>query len=753
MKLMPLILLMVVSLNGIQTHFIPSGNSGDIVAYSFPGKTILRSHSIQNRDVLINWIGEKEASHITFKYPLKANFSFFIGRDSEGWANSVNSYAQVVFHEVYPGVHRVITAKNGGRISISWIVEPGADPRFIKFSIDGSGFQVNGDTIKAGNLEITNFKAYQGSTEIPLKLVQDDSIFRFEVMNYDPNEVLVIDPDLTMLYASTFIGEGGFENVEDIVVSGRYIYIVGTTDSSDFPVTQGAYDRSHNGQEDIFVAKLTRELDTLVAATFLGGSSPDYPSAIGINSLGQIVVAGVTASMDFPVQSAALPFFSGISDGFVSILSSDLQSLVASTFLGGSQGDNLTDMEIGPGDTIYVCGTTYSSDFPVSTYGYQRSYRGNGDGFVTVLESDVSNIVASTYIGGTSTDELNGITLGEIEDIYVVGTTFSTDIPISASAFDRNNGGQEAYIANFSSDLQTLYDATYFGSTNTSEARPTVALDVDYMQFPAFNISGKVLVGGYTSVPSLPIINGFDDIMNGNQDGFVAVFEPALDSLVASTFIGGYGYMDEVVKVKRGNTIFPEIVVAGNADSGGFWGPQNIIPYDPTYSGGGDAFVYKLTWDLDTILGFSFYGADDYDELNSVLSKDSTIYLVGNSSSSRLPMNNGFDQQMNGAGDGFVAALNQDTASPSRLEEGIKPPVSVIAPHWIYPDKIVLRMSSADYVGVTVIGVDGRKYLEKSFGVLPEGTHTLTIPEIKSGLNLMIVRIGGESFTLKAVKF
>ena len=255
-----------------------------------------------------------------------------------------------------------------------------------------------------------------------------------------------------LLY-STFLGGSGYDGGGDIALdAGGAVYVTGSTWSSNFPTTPGAFDPSFNGgYDDAFVTKLNTAGSGLVYSTFLGGSNYDFERgyAIAVDGTGMAYVTGRTGSSDFPTTPGAFdPSYNGYGDAFVTKLLPDGSGLAYSTFLGGSSatdwGDSIVVDEAG---TAYITGPAGSSDFPTTPGAFDPTCSCNpvnhiGDAFVTKLNADGSGLVYSTFLGGSGHDYGYTIALDGAGAATVTGQTLSTDFPTTPGAFDPSyNGG------------------------------------------------------------------------------------------------------------------------------------------------------------------------------------------------------------------------------------------------------------------------------------------------------------------------
>jgi hypothetical protein len=203
--------------------------------------------------------------------------------------------------------------------------------------------------------------------------------------------VTKLTADGSGLVYSTFLGGNLLDELPSIVVDAAgSAYVAGHTSSSDFPTTPGAFDESHNGGSDVFVTKLTADGSGLVYSTFLGGSIYDSGRDIAVDAAGSAYVTGPTYSSGFPSTVGAFDeSHNGDQDAFVTKLTADGSSLVYSTFLGDSSGDEGRSIAVDAAGNAYVIGQTRSTNFPTTSGAFQTTLGGSDDAFVTKLETDL----------------------------------------------------------------------------------------------------------------------------------------------------------------------------------------------------------------------------------------------------------------------------------------------------------------------------------------------------------------------------
>lgn len=342
--------------------------------------------------------------------------------------------------------------------------------------------------------------------------------------------------ELTNLLASTFLGGAlNHDRCHSIAVdSGGNIIVAGATYSTDFPTTRGAYDPAGNGSWDVFVSKFNSGLTKLLASTFLGKKSDEFGYSIALDAGGNIYVAGATYSTNFPTTPDAYDtsYNGGYSDVFVSKFNNTLTTLLASTFLGGGSGDYGMSVAIDGLGNVLVTGNAASKDFPATTGAYKTVHHGGSeDVFISKFSSGLTGLLASTFLGGYSSDSGKSIAVDDSGNVYVTGETISSNFPTTAEAFDTSyhRGSKDAYVSKFDSGLTGLSASTLLGG-HLHDSGKSMAIDSE----------GNIFVTGATQSTDFPTTSGaYDTSANGSSDVFISKFNGMLTSLLTSTYYGG----------------------------------------------------------------------------------------------------------------------------------------------------------------------------------------------------------------------
>jgi hypothetical protein len=337
--------------------------------------------------------------------------------------------------------------------------------------------------------------------------------------NFD-SFVTKLGPTGATLTYSTLLGGSDFDEGSGIAVdiSGA-AYVTGATGSTDLPTTPGAFDQTHNGSGDVFVAKLGLTGATLVYSTFLGGSGfEDGGFAIAVDGAGAAYVTGSTvdAATDFPTTAGSFDqTHNGDFDSYATKLSPTGATLAYSTLLGGSSGETGRGITVDGAGAAYLIGSTDSTDFPTTPGAFDQTHNGGFDVFVTKLGPTGAALGYSTFLGGSGGDFGHGIAVDSVRAAYVTGGTqdAAADFPTTAGAFDQtHNGHDDVFVTKVGPTGAVLGYSTYLGDSSFDAGFGIAVADA------AAYVTGTTRVG--TDFPTTP--GAFDQTFNGRFDAFVA---------------------------------------------------------------------------------------------------------------------------------------------------------------------------------------------------------------------------------------
>lgn len=597
------------------------------------------------------WQSERKAKiAASGRHP--ARLAFASGRG--GQPARAAAYKILKYSGVWDGVDIELHAA-GRNFEKLFVLQPGSDVDSVRIRVDAvRGLELDPDgslvlSFGSNDISFTPPHAYQEiagkRVDVPVSYTVDKLNYGFLLGQYDPQYPVVIDP----LLASTFIGGDGQEVIADIALdaSGDSV-IAGWTQSSDFPTTLGAYDGSYSGTRDAFVARISANGASLLAATYFGGSGLDSATSVAVSG-SSIYVAGWTESADFPTTSGAYRETAEGRDAFVARFDSSLSSLQASTLLGGSGSDYAFSLLV-DGAEVVVAGDTQSADFPASTGAYDEIVDGR-DAYVARLTSGLDALSAATVLGGANDEFVSAVRKDGSGALVVVGDTLSDDFPVTPGAADDARDGKDVFLSILSSDLTTLAASTFLGGSGDEDAADL-----------RFDAAGRCVVLGETRSSDFPATTGaFAETSSGVRDAFIAILDSGLSSIEAATYLGGSvsDYVQALAIDSAG-----AVYAVGSTDSSDF--PVTAGAYDETYDGGRDVFVAKLDNQLGALLASTYIGGIGLDSADgAAVGLDGSIIVAGNTLSILYPTTPGAYQAAhtnNGLADGFVTRITNDLA-------------------------------------------------------------------------------------------
>jgi hypothetical protein len=677
--------------------------------------------------------GANSLARVSGASPLPGKSNYFIGNNAAKWHQNIPQFARVQYQAIYPGVDLVYYG-NQGQLEYDFQVGPGADPSQIALSFSGASARIDGaatsgsagDLILSTNNGDIRFRAphiYQHSQsgkgdEVVAGAFRQlaDNKIGFAVGTYDHSRELVIDP--TLSYSSylggTVAGSGSETNVRVAVDSAGMVYVAGSTDSADFPATDGSTLKT--GATNIFIAKINPLLigtPSLIFAHYLGGTGTDSLAGVAVDASGNIYVAGSTTSVDFPHSDNAFQIApkTAAQHGFLSRLTPGLNStytLSYSTYLSGTGTDTVTGLAVDTNQDAYVTGDTTSTDassnyFPANPNGFQiqSNYATGGTQFfaskINTNGSGQFSMIYSTYFGGGypagATAVGGGIavdTAGSAPNMYITGTT-NMPAPLGP------NGEHGFPIVNAQSQLACLNACNTSTNTDAFVAKINPNLPgsnpvystylggsgVDTGVAVAVDSSANAYVTGSTNSTDWPCtscVAGYQTAFGGGTtDAYIAKVGNIVGSsynMTYFTYIGGAN--DET-----GAAIAVDSVqaahITGWTDSPAPGFPVTTDAPQPTFKGGQwDAFAGSISTTLSGAGAgdfLTYLGGSATDQGTGVaIDNIGNTYVAGTTTSADFPItSNGYSTTLSGPQDAFITkissvsglTLTTPTTSPS----------------------------------------------------------------------------------------
>ena len=409
--------------------------------------------------------------------------------------------------------------------------------------------------------------------------------------------VCKFDSEGSDLLYSTYIGGDSTDTPFDFEVSSLgAVHVVGETLSEDFPVTDKAYDTSHNGYFDAFALRLNATMDSLDLGTYLGAKEYDSANSVEVGPTGEMYILGWTYGDNFPVTNGAYDTTpNGDSDVFITRLDPSGVHLAFSTRLGGIYWDRAMDMEFVFPDKLYITGATGSRDFPTLPGAYNRSTPESPVGggafiYVCCLKTDGSRMYHSTTIGPGGFENIGqNIKVDPDGNIVIAATSGSYRYPTTKGAYipryNETMSGYTGVISKLDSGLTKLLASTYLGGNMN-----------DFVVALAIDETGNNYVTGWTYSDDFPnTTKALDRTYGGWGDAFLAKMDANLESLYYSTFIGG-GQQERGILI--GLDPWGRVVVSGWTESSEFETTEGA--YDRTHGGNRDVFLLGF-WTEDEV--------------------------------------------------------------------------------------------------------------------------------------------------------
>ncbi|MCW5907543.1 MAG: gliding motility-associated C-terminal domain-containing protein [Chitinophagales bacterium] len=578
---------------GITFHFVSSddiqrirGDHHRLENYQPEIDYTLRLHAFA-----MEFEGASSKPEVTGDKAISEYFNYFIGNDPAGWASRVRGFKEVNYAELYPGIHLHVTSAEGN-LKYTYTVKKGADASLIKTVFKGAdevSLTHEGDLVlktSLGNFIDTKPVAYQIINGSKKDVACNFSLSRNWLCYSFPNGYnkqydLIIDPTLIFsTYSGSTSDNFGYSATYDRAGNA---FAAGSVFGVGYPTTLGAYQVNYIGGlsvggipgADIGITKYNATGTQRIYSTYLGGFGQDLPHSLVANQNDELYILGTTDASNYPTTANAYDqtfnggndpgVFTGIaahyrngSDIVISRLSADGTQLLSSTYVGGSGNDGLNyragqpystpgftrhnyadevrgEIDIDKNNNVYVASCTRSQDFPRTAGTFQNSFGGGLDACVFKMDANLSTMIWSTTFGGNEDDAAYSVAIDNTENLFIAGGTRSTNFPVTAGTFQNTYAGGETdgFIIHIDKNGQQNIASTYYGYG-----------DYDQIYFVELDKSNAVYVFGQADNSGTNFIkNAAYNKPNGGQ--FISKFSNQLDTLIWSTSFGrGLGTTD-----------------------------------------------------------------------------------------------------------------------------------------------------------------------------------------------------------------
>ncbi len=469
--------------------------------------------------------------------------NFFIGNDKNKWAGNVKNYKEINYKTIYNKIDlQVLGLQNS--MKYNFIVAPHGNPDNIQLfyeGLDSISPEKGAMKLKTSLNEMVEQRPYAYQfiggkrVEVPCEFILKNTTVSFNFpRGYNKEVELVIDPVLVFACSSGSLADNfGMTATYD---SQGNLYAGGTVFGAGYPTTLGAYDTTWNGgpsyiggRTDVVITKYDSSGTFLIYSTYLGGTvSTEIVSSLIVNSQNELMLYGATGSSDFPVTAGAYDVtFNGGSylsfpangteylsgtDIYASKFNSTGTSLLASTFIGGTQNDGVNnsaalvynygdyyrgEIQVDNQGNFYIASYTNSTNFPTTPGCLQPTSGGGMDGVVFKLDPNLSTMIWSTYIGGSADDGCYALALDDSSNVYTTGGTASINFPITAGALSTtyNGGITDGFVSKIKNNGSAILKSTYIG-TNLYDQSFFIQLDKSFDVYILGQTKGVMPVSG-----------------------------------------------------------------------------------------------------------------------------------------------------------------------------------------------------------------------------------------------------------------
>lgn len=550
-----------------------------------------RSELRLRQDVVhLNFVGSNEVTEVRKSNPSVDYCNFFIGNDSKKWASDVRRYSEVNLVNLYQGIDLKFIEQQQ-QLKYEFHVAPHVSPSLIQLEYQGQekiSIDRKGNLIletRLGKIMEEKPYAYQiinGKIKtVACAFSLEQNRLTFKLGAYNEDFKLILDP---VLIFATYSGSvtDNFGMTATYGYDGT-AYSAGTIYGNSYPTPDdNAFDIASNFTvqnigtyvtTDAFISKYSADGTTMIWTTFLGGGDDtqgtETSHSLICDRQNNVYIYGATSSVDFPIQNGfqsthggGLPLavqFNGSnfgtqgSDIYVAKISSDGHNLLASTYIGGSNNDGVNykitsgnyssvaaydSLTTNYGDQFrgeimldslgncLVASCSRSTDFPVLN-AVLSSNQGQQDGVIFKLNSNLSALIFSTYIGGSNNDACYSVKIDSSYNIVFAGGTSSINMPSTFGAWQSsyNGGKSDGFVGKLNNNGTILQRISYVGTP-----------DYDQAFFVEIDRNDQVFLVGQSRNGMFPIFNSA--YSNPNSGQFIAKLNEDLTVLVSATQFG-----------------------------------------------------------------------------------------------------------------------------------------------------------------------------------------------------------------------
>jgi len=624
--------------------------------------TLISLHGAQ-RVVSLDFAGGYRGVEPIGEEPLAGRSNYYVGPDPSHWIENVPHFGGVRFPNVYKGID-LVWHGDPQQIEYDLVLRPGADPNQIRLRFrgaDSTGISKTGDLIlQAAGSEFrqgppTVWQQHGGERiSVDAHYVRlAGGEFGIRLAKYDRQVPLTIDP---VLVYSTFLSGSSSDWAAGIAINAQgEAFVVGETSSCDFPGSSGLCGYGGNA----FIAKLSADGSTLLFASYFGGA----PLAVALDTNGNAYLTGQSGA-GVPVTPGALNTSAPVTgEGFV-LKFSATGTLNYGTYLGGSGGDQGNAIAVDGNGNAYVAGQTASTDFPVTT---GAACSANKDAFVSVLNAAGNALLGSRCLVGSGVDTAVAIALDSGGNVFVGGSTASTDLPATTGVFQTSlKGNANGFVTKLAPDLSISW-LTYLGGS-LSDGVAGLVLDS----------AGNVTAAGNETSLDFPTTPGaFQttppfNVQYSGGIGFVTRLNPSGTALVYSTLLGAANIVRMAIEPSAG-----VVYLTGSGATNVSGEALQVTPgafnvATSLYVGSTGAYIGELSADGSALTFVGYLGGYGASALGR--GPDGSLYLAGYAGTDFTTTPGAYEVQGYYAEPAFVTKI--DINSPVQCAVALTPPMA-----------------------------------------------------------------------------